>query len=57
MHCGKNRERSQGGLKVHYINYRSLRNKIDLLRGKVCVENFGIIAVTETWMDINSKKF
>ncbi len=35
----------------------SLRNKIDLLRGKVCVENFDIIAVTETWIDTNSKNF
>ncbi len=36
---------------------RSLRNKIDLLRGKVCVENFDITAVTETWIDTNSKNF
>ncbi len=35
----------------------SLRNKIDLLRGKACVENFDIIAVTETWMDTDSKNF
>ncbi len=26
-------------------------------RGKACVENFDIIAVTETWIDINSKNF
>ncbi len=44
-------------LKVYYTNCRSLRKKIDLLRGKVCVENFDIIPVTETWIDINSKKF
>ncbi len=36
---------------------RSLRNKIDLLRGKACLENFDIIAVTETWIDKNSKNF
>ncbi len=42
-------------MKVYYTNYRSLRNKIDLLRGKGCVENFDIIAITETWIDINSK--
>ncbi len=46
-----------GGLKVYYTNCRSLRNKIDLLRGKACVENFDIIAVTETWIDTNSKNF
>ncbi len=38
-------------------NCRSLRNKIDLLRGKACVENFDIIAVTEPWIDTNSKNF
>ncbi len=47
----------EGGLKVYYTNCRSLRNKIDLLRGKTCVENFDIIAVTETWIDTNSKNF
>ncbi len=30
---------------------------MDLLRGKVCVEKFDIVAVTETWMDTGSKKF
>ncbi len=44
-------------LKVYYTNCRSLRNKRDLLRVKACVENFDIIAVTETWIDTNSKKF
>ncbi len=47
----------EGGLKVYYTNCRSLRNKINLLRGKACVENFDIIAITETWIDINSKNF
>ncbi len=53
----RNRIRREGGLKEYYANCRSLRNKIDLLRGKACVENFDIIAVTETWIDINSKNF
>ncbi len=44
-------------MKVYYTNCRSLRNKIDLRRGKACVENFDHIAVTETWIDINSKNF
>ncbi len=30
---------------------------MNLLRGKACVENFDIIAVTETWIDINCKNF
>ncbi len=53
----QSRIRREGGLKVYYTNCRSLRNKIDLLRGKACVENFDIIAITETWIDINSKNF
>ncbi len=52
-----NSTRQEDRLKVYYTNCRSLRNKIDLLRGKVCVENFDIIAVTETWIDTNSKNF
>ncbi len=46
-----------GVLKVYYTNCRSLRNKTDLLQGKACVENFDIIAVTETWIDTGSKNF
>ncbi len=49
--------RREGGLKVYYRNCRSLRNKIGLLRGKACVENFDIIAITETWIDTNNKNF
>ncbi len=47
----------EGGLKVYYTNCRNLRNKIDLLRGKACVENFDIIAVTDSWIDTYSKNF
>ncbi len=57
QHRGKSRIRQGGGLKVYYTNCRSLRNKIDLLRGKARVENFDIIAITDTWIDINSKNF
>ncbi len=57
QHRGRSTIRQEGGLKVYYTNCRSLRNKIDLLRGKACVENFDIIAVTEAWIDINSKNF
>ncbi len=56
QHRSRSRIRQEGGLKVYYTNCRSLRNKIDLLRSKACVENFDIIAVTETWIDTNSKK-
>ncbi len=30
---------------------------MDLLKGKACVEEFDIIALTETWMDTASKNF
>ncbi len=53
----RSRIRQEGGLKVYYTNCRSLRKKIDLLRGKACAENFDIIAVTKTWMDTESKNF
>ncbi len=56
-HRSRSGIRQEDGLKVYYTNCRSLRNKIDLLRVKVCVENFDIIAVTETWIDTNSKNF
>ncbi len=48
--------RRKGDLKVYYTNSRSLRNKINLLRGKACVEEFDIIALTETWIDTAGKK-
>ncbi len=57
QHLCRSRVGREGGLKVYHTNCRSLRNKIDLLRGKECVANFDIIAVTETWIDINSKNF
>ncbi len=57
QHRGRSRIRQKGWLKVYSTNCRSLRNKVDLLMGKACVENFDIIAVTETWIDINSKNF
>ncbi len=38
------------GLNVYYTNSRSIRNKIDLLHGKACVENFDMIAITESWI-------
>ncbi len=47
----------RGGLRFYYTNSGSLRNKMDLLREKVCVEKFDIVAVTETWMDTARKNF
>ncbi len=47
--------RQKGDLKVYYTNSRSLRNKMNLLRGKACVEEFDIIALTETCIDTASK--
>ncbi len=41
---------------LRYIT-QTVGNKIDLLRGKSSVENFDIIAITETWIDTNNKNF
>ncbi len=45
------------GLDVYYTNSRSLKNKMDLLRGVNLAEKFDIIAITESWMDLGSKHF
>ncbi len=47
----------KGGLMTYYTNRRSLKNKIDLLMGKACVEFFNIMAITETWVDTANKTF
>ncbi len=44
-------------LTTYYTNSRSLRNKIDLLKGKECVEEFDVMAITETWVDTANKNF
>ena len=44
-------------INVYYTNSRSIRNKIDLLRGIACAENLDIIAITETWLDMAEKDF
>ncbi len=44
-------------LTVYYTNSRSLRNKMDLLRGVNAMEKFDIIVITESWMDLDSKHF
>ncbi len=52
-----NRTDLNEGLNVYYTNSRSLRNKMDLLRGVNAAEKFDIIAITESWMDLDSKHF
>ncbi len=47
----------KGDLTTYYTNSRSLRNKINLLRGKTCVEEFDVMAITETWVDTANKNF
>ena len=47
----------KNSLSVYYTNCRSILNKIDLLRGMACVEDFDIIALTETWLDMSGKVF
>ncbi len=51
------RNNRKGVLTTYYTNSRSLRNKIDLLRGKACVEEFDVMAITETWVDTVNKNF
>ncbi len=47
------------GIRVYYTNSRSIRNKIrvDLLRGKACVEKFDMIAITESWINTADRHF
>ncbi len=52
-----NRTDLNEGLNVYYTNSRSLRNKRDLLRGVNAAEKFDIIAITESWMDLDSNYF
>ena len=44
-------------LNVHYTIYRSILDWIDLLWGAACMENFDMIALTETWSDSSGKVF
>lgn len=44
-------------IKVYYCNSRSVRNKIDLLRGLASVESPEVIAITETWIDSAGRDF
>ena len=47
----------KNSLKVFYTNCRSILNKINPLRGLVSVENFDIMTITKTWLDITGKAF
>ena len=44
-------------IRIYYTNSRIIRNKIDLLRGLASVENFDVIAITETWLESVVKNF
>ncbi len=52
-----NRTDVNEGLNVYYTNSRSLRNKMDLVRGVNAAEKFDIIAITESWMNLDSNHF
>ncbi|MCP4269715.1 MAG: hypothetical protein GY777_29775 [Candidatus Brocadiaceae bacterium] len=52
-----NRNRAEQNLKVYYTNSRSLGNKMDVLRTLVSTENIDIIAITETWINLDNKHF
>ena len=42
---------------LYYRNCISVLNEIELLKRTRCVENFHIIALRETWLDISEKVF
>lgn len=50
-------DNSKRNIKVYYCNSRSIRNKIDLLRGLASVERPEVIAITETWLDTVGRDF
>ena len=52
-----NTENGDNYIKVYYCNSRSVRNKIDLLRGLASVERPAVIAITETWIDTKERDF
>ena len=53
---GGRREEAQD-IRVFYANSRSVINKIDTLRAVACTEEFDIIGITETWLEISGKHF
>ena len=52
-----NTNNGDNNIKVYYCNSRSVRNKIDLLRGLASVEKPAVIAITETWIDTKERDF
>ena len=44
-------------LRVYYTNSRSLGNKMNELRALVCTEKLDIIAITETWINLENKHY
>ncbi len=52
-----NRTDLNEGLNVYYTYSRNLRNKMNLVRGVNAAEKFDIIAIAESWMDLDSKHF
>ena len=50
-------DESVNDIRVSYTNSRSIRNKMDLLRGVASVEIVDVIAFTETWLDSAVKNF
>ena len=52
-----NTDNGENHIKVYYCNSRSVRNKIDLLKGLASVERPAVIAITETWLDTEGRDF
>ena len=44
-------------LKVAYFNARSIRNKINELKAYLSIEQFDIVAISETWLDCDKRDY
>jgi len=42
---------------VYYTNARSVRNKMNELRAVCHKEDFDIVAITESWVNVNTRDF
>ena len=47
----------RNNLRVLYVNSRSLRNKFSELEEVVLTENYDIIGVTETWLNLEARDY
>ena len=48
---------TQNILKILYVNARSLRNKFEDMEEVVFSENYDVIGITETWLNLENRDF